>query len=184
LYDWSSARHVVDVGGGNGQFLAELLLAHPHLTGTVLDLPDTIGRANQVLAAAGVAGRARTLGQSFFDPLPSGADVYLLVHVMHNWPDAEAASLFTACAKAAGTKGTVMVVDQVIDLPVERDTVGARQLPPMVATQHDLVMLVVLGSQERTQKEFAALGEQAGLRLTSVEPIADDGNALLVFRAS
>lgn len=45
-------------------------------------------------------------------------------------------------------------------------------------------MLAVLGAQERTQKEFVALGEQAGLRLTSVEPLADDGNILLVFRVS
>jgi SAM-dependent hydroxylase len=181
-HDWSTVRDVVDIGGGSGRLLAELLLAHPHLVGTVLDLPATTSRADRVLAEAGVADRARTCGQSFFDPLPAGADVYLLVHVVHNWPDAEAAALFRACAQATGTGGTVMVIDQVIDLAVDRGT-DYRQPSPMVATQRDLCMLVVLGSQERTQGEFAALGEQAGLRLESVELLAEDGNVLLVFRA-
>jgi hypothetical protein len=54
----------------------------------------------------------------------------------------------------------------------------------MVASQRDLCMLVVLGAQERTRQEFVALGEQAGLQLTSVTPLADDGNTLLVFRAT
>ncbi|GGM71715.1 hypothetical protein GCM10012275_47760 [Longimycelium tulufanense] len=30
-YDWSGVRRVVDVGGGTGAVLAEILLAHPHL---------------------------------------------------------------------------------------------------------------------------------------------------------
>jgi len=76
-----------------------------------------------------------------------------------------------------------MVVDQVIDLAVERGSAGVHQPPPMVATQRDLCMLVVLGSQERTREELVALGEQAGLRLKSMDPLVEDGNTLLVFRA-
>jgi SAM-dependent methyltransferase len=181
-YDWTTVRDVVDVGGGNGRLIADLLLAHPHLLGTVLDLPATTDRADQVLAAAGVADRGRTHGQSFFEPLTAGADVYLLVHVVHNWPDTEALALLTACAQATGPGGTVMVVDQVIDLAPGAGT-GDVCRPPMVATQRDLCMLAVLGSRERTQEEFVALAEQAGLVLKSLEPLAEDGNVLLIFRA-
>jgi hypothetical protein len=53
------------------------------------------------VAATGVAGRVTMAGQSFFDPLPSGADLYLLRGVLNDWPDREAVAILTRCAGAA-----------------------------------------------------------------------------------
>src|ERR1700689_4886152 len=38
-YDWTTVRHVADVGGGTGTLIAEILRRHPRLRGTVADLP-------------------------------------------------------------------------------------------------------------------------------------------------
>src|SRR5687768_16176911 len=69
---WESVRTVVDVGGGTGLMLAEILRIRPHIRGTLLDLPRTVARSAEVFQAAGVAGRVTIAGQSFFDPLPAG----------------------------------------------------------------------------------------------------------------
>src|SRR5262249_39861463 len=76
--DWDKIRTVVDVGGGTGALLAEVLRAHPRARGVLVDLPRTIARSDEIFQNAGVADRVATVGQSFFDPLPAGADVYML----------------------------------------------------------------------------------------------------------
>ncbi len=75
---WESVRSVVDVGGGTGAFLAGILNVHPTVRGTLVDLPPTVARSGEIFQAAGVADRVTTVGQSFFHPLPAGADLYLL----------------------------------------------------------------------------------------------------------
>lgn len=147
--DWSAIRTVVDVGGGTGALLSEILRAHPHLTGTLVDLPGTVRRAMDVLGAAGVADRVTLRAQSFFQPLPAGADLYLLKSIMSDWPDREAAAILTRCADAARPSGRVMILSGVApdDGPA----------PP------DLLMLVLVGGKDRTLAEFRGLAASAGL---------------------
>jgi len=107
--DWASVRTVVDVGGGSGAMLAEILRAHPAMHGTLVDLPKTVARAAAVFAEAGVIDRARVVGQSFFDPLPPGADLYLLMKVVSNWTGEHLKAILRRCGEAAGADGRIVV---------------------------------------------------------------------------
>jgi hypothetical protein len=149
--DWSAIRTVVDVGGGTGALLAEVLRTHPDVTGTLIDLPGTIARAPAILGAAGVIDRVTLRAQSFFDPLPGGSDLYLLKSILSDWPDREAIAILTRCAEAARPSGRVVVLSGVApdDGP-----------PPP-----DLLMLVLVGGKDRTLAEFGALASQAGLSI-------------------
>src|SRR5207244_8707475 len=108
--DWESVRTVVDVGGGTGSLLAEILRARPKVRGTLVDLPRTVARSAEVFEAAGVADRVTAVGQSFFDPLPAGADLYLLKKVLNDWPDRETTAILSRCAEAARPTGRVVVL--------------------------------------------------------------------------
>jgi hypothetical protein len=55
-YDFSGISTVVDIGGGNGSQLIELLKAHPSMRGILFDLPHVIERAKGPIAAAGPVG--------------------------------------------------------------------------------------------------------------------------------
>ena len=110
-YDWAAVRHVADIGGGTGTLIAEVLQRNPGLRGTLADLPETAARARQYLAGLGLDGRCEVVGQSFFDPLPPGADAYLLNRVIHDWDDAAATAILRRCAEAAGGTGRVLVVE-------------------------------------------------------------------------
>lgn len=103
-YDWSGTRHVIDVGGGTGALLAAVLDAHPQLRATLVDLPATVERGREHLAARALDERCAFAGQSFFDALPAGGDVYVLSHVLHDWGDDEAAG---SCAGVPRRPGTV-----------------------------------------------------------------------------
>ena len=147
---WESVRTVVDVGGGTGSLLAEVLKARPTLRGILVDLPSTVARSAGVFEAAGVAGRVSAVGQSFFDPLPAGADLYLLKSVLGDWPDREAKALLRRCAEAARPGARVVVLGG-----VSPDEAGG----PSPA----LLMMVLLGGKDRGLSEFRELALEAGL---------------------
>lgn len=157
-YDWSGVGHVVDVGGGIGARLIALLRAHPALRGTLVELPGTAERAAARLADAALDERVTVHAGSFFEPLPAGADVYVLSGVVHDWPDPDATAILRRCAEAAGASGRVLVLDNVLD--------DADDMAGMTA--FDLFMLIACGGKERTLAEFRALGAAAGLSLQRV----------------
>jgi SAM-dependent methyltransferase len=148
---------VVDVGGGTGAMLAALLDAHPHLRGVLVDVPDTVARAAATFQAAGVAGRVETAGQSFFDPLPAGADVYLLRKVLNDWPDTDTVAILRRCAEAARPGGRVVVVGGV----------SAADEPRRLTVE-----TVLLGGTTSTLPEFRELAGQAGLEVAAATPHA------------
>jgi SAM-dependent methyltransferase len=150
---WDSVRTVVDVGGGTGTLLAEILRARPSVRGTLVDGPATVARSGETFRVAGVAERVTTVGQSFFDPLPAGADLYLLKNVLGDWPDREAAALLGRCAEAAGSTGRVIVLGG-----VRPDEDGA--------ASPELLMMVLVGGRNRTMAEFRVLAREAGLAVT------------------
>jgi 2,7-dihydroxy-5-methyl-1-naphthoate 7-O-methyltransferase len=160
-YDWSAVRHVVDVGGGSGRLLAGILEAAPHARGTLVELPGAAEAGRRRLAEAGLSGRAEVVAGTFFDPLPAGADVYVLANVLHDWGDAEAEAILRRCAEAAGIRGRVLVFQGVLD--------GVEDVDP--GTGFDLFMLVCCGGRQRTLGEFEALGARADLRLTAASPV-------------
>lgn len=151
--EWDAVHTVVDVGGGTGALLAEVLRARPALRGTLVNLPSTVARAGSLFAAAGVNARVTLAPQSFFDPLPSGADLYLLKSVLSDWSDEPARALLRRCAEAARpAAGRVIVVNGVTP-----DEDGS---PPP-----DVLMMVLVGGKMRSLSEFRALAARAGLRV-------------------
>lgn len=174
-HDWSGTRHVVDVGGGTGEISVSLVRKHAHLRATILDLPTTVRRAETLAEQRGVRDRVEIVGVSFFEPLPAGADAYLLAHILHDWPDEEAAQLLRGCAEAVAPGGSVLVLDRIVP-----EAVGART--PLSVSQRDLAMLVLLGGRERTKQDFQELGRRASLRLTKTIPVLEEGLHLLEYR--
>jgi hypothetical protein len=170
-YPWSSVRHVIDVGGGNGTLLTALLKAFQHLTGTVVDRPGPVATATRKFASAGV--NASGVPQSFFDPLPSGADVYLLSGILHDWDDESASRILRRCAEAAGEQGTVLVMESLVDPADHRSS----------TTDLDLLMLVTTGGRTRTISDFQQMGADVGLTVKSVVPLAPP-HSLVEFTAT
>jgi 2,7-dihydroxy-5-methyl-1-naphthoate 7-O-methyltransferase len=165
-YDWTTTRHIIDVGGGTGRVLASILGVQPNLRGTLVDLPGMIIDTAAVLEEASVADRCVVVPQSFFDVLPRGGDVYLLANILHNWNNENSAKILCRCAEAAGPGKRVLLVERIVTDEAdenERDFVSVS----------DLSMLFLLGGKERTEDEFDQLALTAGLRHTATHPLAE-----------
>lgn len=161
-YDFSNFRVVVDVGGGTGFLLGEILAAHPHLRGILVDLPHVVAGAQEVLEPKGVASRCQIEGGSFFESIPRGGDAYLLKYIVHDWDDARATAILVGCRKAMTPSSTLLVVDHVLPGRAEQGQAISGFLT-------DLEMLVrTPGGRERTEEEFRSLFAAAGFELQRV----------------
>ena len=160
-YKFSGIRTLVDVGGGHGSLLAAILKTNPKLKGVLFDQRSVIARAekDQHVTAKGIAERCRLESGSFFDALPTGGDGYIMKYILHDWNDEKCVKILANCRTAMNEKGKVLVVDNVI----------APGNDPGWGKLLDIQMLII-GGRERTKKEFAAMFEAAGLKLTRVVP--------------
>lgn len=163
VWDFGRFARVLDLGGGYGGVLAELLKAHPDQTGAVFDLPFLEAGAETYLQAAGVAERARFLGGSFFEAVPGGFDLVLLKFIVHDWGDAEARAILTKARDSAGEGATLALIEQVVP-----DAVAATPEHQAVI-RADLTMMG-MGGQERTAAEYRALLAEGGWRLAAITP--------------
>lgn len=161
-YDFSAARLVCDVGGGFGALLPPLLHAHPELRGLVFDLARCADGSRELMTREGLADRCAFQAGSFFESIPSGADVYLIKSVIHDWDDERSRTILTRCREAMRGDAVLLVLEWIVP-----DRVGPADAS-IVGT--DLNMLVMVGGQERTESEYRELIASAGLRVTRVIP--------------
>jgi hypothetical protein len=149
---WRGDETVVDVGGGNGSLLVELLRRHPRMRGIVFDLPET------TRDEAKLGDRIRFEAGSFFDRVPPG-DVYVLSTVLHDWDDERAAAILRTIRASASAETRLLILDNVV--PSGNEPHGAKWL--------DLLMLALSGGRERDETEWRALLAESGF-----EPIRID----------
>ncbi|MFI6517027.1 methyltransferase [Spirillospora sp. NPDC050679] len=160
--DWTGVRHVMDVGGGTGGFLAAIARTAPHVRGTLLELPIPAATARERFAEEGLDDRMTALEGSFFDPLPVKADVITLSFVLLNWGDEDARGILRRCVDALEPGGRIVVLER-DDLPSEASN--------WQFTLLDMRMLVFLGGRLRTRDEWRTFAASAGLALDSVTRI-------------
>ena len=165
-FDFSSSVRVVDVGGGNGALIGQVLLAHPALRATLFDLEAGLAGADAYLRGRGVRDRCELAVGSFFESIPEGADTYLLKYILHDWDDGRAADILAVCRRAVRPGARLIVIDHV--LPAR----AVNALRESRALTVDMQMHVLFGSRERTEAELRSMLTEAGFEVEQVVPTA------------
>jgi hypothetical protein len=152
-YDFSTARHVCDVGGGHGHLICSLLLRHPYLRGTVLEREQVIADktllwANKMSIAA---DRCTYLGGDMFHQVPA-ADMYFMKMILHDWDDAACIKILSNIQRVLPSEGRLFIVEHIVPGPET----------PHFSKLFDIHMLCALTGKERTEEEYLALLKQAG----------------------
>jgi hypothetical protein len=161
-YDFSSVGKLADIAGGHGSLLAAILRANPHLKGLLFDVPQVIAGAQSHLDREGVSARCELASGDFFQSVPSGADAYLMKHIIHDWDDARAIAILRNCHRAMPETGKLLLVEMVVPPGNE----------PHFGKIQDLEMMLSPGGLERTAEEFRELFAAAGFELTRIIPTA------------
>ena len=159
-YDFSVFKTIVDVGGATGNMLAAVLSHHAGPRGILFDRPHVVTDAPTLLDAKGVSDRVTIEAGDFFKSVPTGADAYILSHIIHDWDEDQCLTILGNVRKAMNPAGRLLLVEMVLPLG---DT-------PHPGKMLDMTMLVSMGGQERTEVEYGSLLTKAGFRLTRVVP--------------
>lgn len=159
-YGFEGMERVVDVGGGSGNLMIQVLREHRGIRGVIYELPDVAAVAQRRIAAEGLAERCEVEAGNFFEAIPQGADGYLLSHVIHDWREEQCLTILGNCRQAMKPDSKLLLVEMVVPGPNE----------PHPAKLLDLVMLTMPGGRERTEDEYGELLAKAGLRLERVVP--------------
>ena len=158
-YSFDGIRSIVDVAGGHGFLLATILARNPQMRGTLYDAPHVIeGARNGPLKP--LMERCTLASGDMFSSVPDGADVYIMKHIIHDWPDDLCLKILRACRKNVTSKGKLLVVDSVIQ--PGNDFSPSKFL--------DLQMLIFPGGRERTEEEFRELLAAGGWKVNRIIP--------------
>ncbi|ESW61381.1 MAG: SAM-dependent methlyltransferase [Rhodobacter sp. CACIA14H1] len=154
LVDFGSVRHLMDVGGGTGAFLAAAGAEYPGLRMTLFDLPAVVPGAAARFAAAGMSGRVEIVPGSFRDDaLPQGADAVSLVRVLYDHSDATVAALLRAVHDALPEGGRVVVSEPMA---------GGERPDPATDVYFSVYTLAMQTGRTRSAAEIGAMLEAAG----------------------
>ncbi|HEV7502403.1 MAG TPA: methyltransferase, partial [Vicinamibacteria bacterium] len=164
-YDFSRFSTIGDIGGGQGHLLQGVLRSAPDARGVLFDLPHVVE------TRAGIASeRLRLQGGDFFKGALPACDGYLIMEVIHDWPDEESVAILRAIRRAAPKHAKVLMIESIVPPGPQPDWTKTL----------DIVMLVLVGGRQRTRDEYAALLEAAGLAL---EREIDTGAGITILEA-
>jgi len=167
-YDFSRFRSIVDVGGGNGALLIEILRAYPKPSGIVFDLAEVAERARENIAAAGLSDRCTAVGGSALETVPAGGDAYILSNFLIGMDDKRASEVLRSCHRAMTAGGRVLLIEWVV--PARGEMTDS--FKSWDTSSIDLTILSTGVGRVRTAEEFVAVLQAAGLALTQIIPTA------------
>ncbi len=157
LVDLSPRKHLLDVGGGTGAFLAEVGRTHPALRLTLFDMPA-------VLSSVPAAVRDRlTLCPGDFraDPFPAGADTISLIRVLYDHADTSVTELANKVFNALPSGGMVLVSE-----PMS----GGDRPDPATDVYFAIYTLAMRTGRTRSADEIADVLRRAGFEGLQLRP--------------
>ncbi|MFR9751583.1 methyltransferase [Nocardia sp. 004] len=159
-YDFGRYETLVDVGGGKGSMIIEILRRAPGSRGILFDLPDVVAAVPDRLAEIGLADRCTVATGSFFDSIPEGGDAYLLKRIVHDWAEPEAERILSALRAAMHPDARLLIIEMVVP----------EHTAPHPSKAIDLEMLVHPGGRERTESEYREFLARHGFTLIERVP--------------
>lgn len=177
-YDFSGYPCIADIGGGYGELIAAILTAKPKACGVLFDLPHATVNARSHLEKHGVLDRCEVISGSFFDEVPTGADLYIMKSVLHDWDDERAREILTNVRHAMHASAKLVLIERVMP---ERMMPG-KEFHAFVRA--DLNMLVAHAARERTESQWRCLLASAGFSLVGVQHLTATSRAIEAVPAS
>ena len=160
-YSFDGIRSIVDVGGGHGLLLANILQRNPKMRGTLYEAPPVVeGARNGPLQP--LLDRCTLTPGDMFTSVPAGADAYIMKHIIHDWPDDACVKILSGCRRGVNPGGKLLVADSVIT-PGNEFSIGKIM---------DIQMMLFPGGLERTEEQFRGLLAASGWRLNRIIPTA------------
>ena len=159
---------VADLGGGGGSLIRAVLERHPKLRGMLVDREVSIEAAAAHFKGSATAERCQLIAADLAEGVPTGADVYMLKHVLHGYTDDKAVAILRHCRAVVPPMGSLLVIEFVLP-----DIVSEPAPELVFRFMSDLNMMAVTGGRERSEREWRQLLDEAGFTLARNIPVPE-----------
>lgn len=158
-YHFSDYHTIADIGGGEGFFIANILKENPLVKGILFDMKEPVSMAPALFEQYHVQDRIKIIEGNFFGPIPTGADLYLMKNVIHNWDDLQCIDLLKNIHQAMSPESRIVIIEMIVSKDNRQE----------LAKLLDIQMLATMpGGKERTRSEFNTLLENSGFRIIRI----------------
>jgi hypothetical protein len=173
-WDFSDCRVAADLGGGGGALILAILKAYPSLRGMLVERQESIDQAGPRFVGEGLASRCTLIGADLCEGVPTGADVYLLKHVLHGYGDDAAVGVLKNCRSVMPTKGCLLVIEFVLP-----DVFNRMDRELELRAMSDLNMMAVTGGKERNAAEWKQLLLQSRFELRRIISVPGESASII-----
>jgi hypothetical protein len=159
-FPYKNYGSIIDVGGGEGLFLAAVLGEATQSRGVVFDLPNVLETSGDVTVGSSLEGRMEVQAGDFFESVPAGGDLYMLKSVLHDWDDESSVKILQNVHRVMEKHSRLLIIETVLD----------EQNQSSFGKMTDILMMVAVGGLERTRRQWLCLLETAGFRIRKIHP--------------
>ncbi|RWS20779.1 hypothetical protein B4U80_12010 [Leptotrombidium deliense] len=164
VYDFNEFKHIVDIGGHDGSFLASILKKALNAKGTVFDLEYAINNARKNRDIIELGNRVDLVAGDFFKAIPADGDCYIMKSTLVDWDDEKAVQILKNIACQMKTSSKLLILEACI--PESNEAHFSKIL--------DVMIVLYCRGKFRTKSEFEKLFKAAGLRLNRIVPLGNE----------
>ncbi len=160
-YDFSKYKTIVDIGGGKGELISEILKRNTICTGVLFDKTNVTAEAYNNIKNYKLLDRCQIVDGDFFDAVPKCGDTYILSSILHDWDDEKALLILQNCRQTLSKSQKLIIIEKLLD-----DQFDSYQTKAM-----DIEMMLIFGGKERTLQEYKNLLSKAGLQIITMNKL-------------
>jgi hypothetical protein len=158
-YDFGKYNLIIDIGGGQGHLLSQIMSRYENIKGILFDQPHVVSEATQMMQKNKVDDRCSIVSGSFFEDIPINGDLYLMKNILHDWDDSTSVIILSNIHKAMPENSRLLIIETIIK-PDNKPSFGKFI---------DLQMLIgTIGGKERTLPEYKMLLNDAGFKINRI----------------
>ncbi|MGE7998493.1 methyltransferase [Lysinibacillus sp. NPDC093190] len=159
-------KKIIDIGGGAGDVMVQLLEGFPYAEGIILDKDYIREEAEQTIHTHRLKERCRFVEGDFFLPIEHQSDVYVLSRILHDWDDHKVSLILRNIADVMTDENVLFIIEKLLPEKVTKQT-----LPAFLGDMH---IWALCNGKERTEKEYEELLHQEHLYIAKKHLLNSD----------
>jgi C-methyltransferase len=113
-YNFSDLNYIIDIGGGHGSLLCNVLSKNKKPKATLFDSKHVIDRASANIDFYNLKERIEIVTGDFFQKVPEGGDLYILKNILHDWDDEKCELILKNIHKAMPVRSRLVIIETII----------------------------------------------------------------------
>ncbi|MBN1550764.1 methyltransferase domain-containing protein [bacterium] len=119
MLDWKGCRRILDIAGGSGIYLIEIIKSHPEVRGVLIDRKNTLIQAKRIIREENAMDKIQMAACDIFDgELPFNTNVFdrvILSNILHIEGPEKNSALLKQIRRVLKPAGKLVIIDFILN---------------------------------------------------------------------